>query len=116
MSNKVPPPPGGDPPSWASNTLAKGEEEFWPQEDKLKGQKHTNQLWILKVVGWIVPTLMIIFTFIFAVALVSWSAHYFLPEKNWWLTDDQLSKIQSVIFSGALGAIVSGYAQRHISK
>ncbi len=116
MDKEIPNPSDEQDPSWLVDEQAKLEQENWNNEDKLKGQEETNKLWQLKVLGWIIPAMMISFATIFLVALISWSLHYVLPECWQWLTDEQLSKIQSVIFSGALGAIVSSYAQKHILK
>ena len=52
----------------------------------------------------------------FAAALVAtmgvWLVHFLTPWT--WLDADQLSKIQTVIFSGSLSAIVATFFQRHI--
>lgn len=114
---KIPPPPKGadSSPKWAGDPKAKAEEKNWTDEEALKGQKRTNQLWLLKTLGFIVPVFMVTFALIFLGSLLAWSLHYILPAGYGWLTPEQLSKIQSVIFSGALGAIVSGYAQKYIS-
>jgi len=50
------------------------------------------------------------------VGLISWATHYLSPDKFHWLSDDQLSKIQSVLFSGGMGAVVSGIIQKQLKK
>ena len=114
----VPPPPHGaaDRPSWASSGLASNEEKNWDNEHKLKGQRQSNDLLWLKSYGLLVVVTTITFTLLFLASLVIWALHFLLPEANAWLSADQLSKIQSIIFSGSLGAIVSGVLQKQLSK
>ena len=115
---KVPPPPPGTekPPKWAGNSFAKREEENWPNEDALKGQKAKNSMWALKAMGVVTVILIIFFVFIFIVSLSCWLFHQVAPSGYQRMDEAQLSKIQSVIFSGSIGAIVSGYVQKHISN
>lgn len=111
----VPPPPEGaaDAPSWAEDTAAKQEEKFWSKEDALRGLQIDNDIIWTRVFGWIVAFLMIFFTSLFVVSLGSWFIHY---TTSWcWLSPDQLSKIQSIVFSGLIGAVVSSYAQKHMA-
>lgn len=117
MTDIPPPPPEIERlPSWASDRLARDEVNKWTDERELKNQKNKNELWALKAIGGATFSLIIFFAIIFVVSLGSWIAHYLLPTSCHWLTEIQLSKIQSVVFSGAIGAIVSAYAQRHLSK
>ncbi|KAB2673071.1 hypothetical protein F9K77_07060 [Ochrobactrum sp. LMG 5442] len=112
----LPPPSQTDinPPAWADLKQAKLEEKLWPDEDKLRGQKLKNDLLWHKCFGWIVAFMMVFFTTIFVVSLGVWIFHY---VTSWgWLKDDQLSKIQSVVFSGSIGAIVSSYMQKQLAK
>jgi hypothetical protein len=99
-------------PSWADDTLAKAENKKWGDDDALQGIKKRNEAWVLKVWGLIVPFLMILFTLLFVVSIFAWAWHYLTPWG--WLKPDQLSKIQSVIFSGALGAIVTNYFKKRL--
>ena len=116
MAKEIPSPPDEHDPSWLSDEQASLEQKNWTDENALQGQEKANRLWQLKVLGFIIPALMITFSTIFILAMLFWSLHYFLPDSWQWLSEEQLSKIQSVIFSGALGAIVSSYAQKHILK
>lgn len=111
----VPPPPEGfqNRPSWVSDDRAKKEEENWDDEAALRGQVLKNDLLWSKLYGVIVAGLMIFFTLIFIISLGAWTIHY---TTAWcWLTAEQLSKIQSVIFSGVIGAVVSSYAQKYVA-
>ncbi|VVT25172.1 hypothetical protein [Hoeflea sp. EC-HK425] len=115
--DKVPPPPPGieSPPKWADDGKANKEEENWPNESALKGQKAKNSMWALKAVGVVTVLLIFFFVIVFVCSLSFWLFHQMAPTYWHWLNEAQLSKIQSVIFSGAIGAIVSGYVQKHIS-
>ena len=115
----VPPPPNGtgDTPSWVGNDkLAKQEAKFWPDETALKGQNNKNQMMLLQVYGWVVAALMIVFVFSFTITLIFWACHYLLPTAWHWLTPEQLAKIQSVIFSGSIGAIATAVVQNQLIK
>lgn len=116
-ADQVPPPPDNpEPPSWVGDTLAKGEERNYPNEDALKGQRHKNDMVWLQVYGWVVVALMCFFAFLFIVSIFAWAYHYVMPVSYCWLNDEQLSKIQSVIFSGSLGGVVAAVAQRQLDK
>ena len=110
---KVPPPENVRPPRWYVDSLAKSEDKNWTDEDSLRGQRNTNNLRFLRVYGWIVVVLMVFFSVLFGTSLLIWSLHYLTPIG--WLTDDQLSKIQSVIFSGTLGAVIANVFRNQIS-
>ena len=47
---------------------------------------------------------------LFVAVLGVWLFHFLTPWG--WLTELQLSKIQTVVFSGSLGALVSAFAQK----
>lgn len=116
VAKAVPPPPGGtdNKPGWAADPKAKAEADNWDNEEKLRGVRLANDILWTKLYGWIVAGMMIFFSLAFCFSLIVWVAHYTTPWG--WLSSDQLSKIQSVIFSGSLGAIVTAYAQKHINR
>jgi hypothetical protein len=113
----VPPPPNdGAVPSWIDNSKAIEEESNWENEKKLKNQRNTNDMLWLKFYGWLVICLTAVFSLLFSASLISWSWHYLVSAQYHWLTPEQLSKIQSVIFSGSLGAIVTTIVRRQLDK
>ena len=114
--SEVPPPPDGlaDSPSWADDSDAKQEEKLWAKEEKLRGTHIDNDITWARIFGYIVASLMVFFTVLFVGSLGAWFFHYLTPWS--WLSTDQLSKIQSVVFSGTIGAVVSSYAQKHVEK
>ena len=118
-TKEIPPPPRGSDKNqlgWADDSLARKEEKLWPKEGSLRGQERRNQLWFLKTLGFIIPCLMVIFFLIFASSLIAWAIHQLVPECWTWMSERQLSNVQSVIFSGTLGAIVSAYANHKLSQ
>jgi hypothetical protein len=100
-------------PRWADG-LARKEERLWPDEEMLKGVKNRNDIWWHTAYGVVVIVLMVFVVLVFMASLGVWVWHQITPHQ--FLTPDQLGKIQSVIFSGSLGAIVSGYLQKQLTK
>ena len=94
--------------------MARREEKTWPDEKELQGVKRQNDVLWHRTYGYVVVGMMIFLVTTFVASLSVWVWHYITPWQ--FLTPDQLSKIQSVIFSGSLGAIVSAYMQRQLSK
>lgn len=114
----IPPP---DVPSsglrWASSPARKEEKE-WGELDKIK---HQNDGRWLRVYGWILVSLTIVFAAIFISALLIWSWHHLAPAfldqtRLHWLNPEQIGKIQSILFSGGMGAVISGIVKNQISK
>ncbi len=99
-------------PSWADSE-AKEEDKNWKSLYKIKEKNDGN--W-LKVYGWIVIIITCVFTAIFMATLIIWIFHYLSPENLHWLNPDQLNKIQSILFSGGMGAVVSGIVRTQINK
>lgn len=102
------------PPKWADVSQAKAEEKNWDDENRLKGVKLGNDILWHRVYGWIVAFMMCFLTLVFAVSLTVWIVHHITPFG--WLIDDQLSRIQSFIFSSSIGAVVSTYMQKQLHK
>lgn len=114
MTDQIPTPPDDDP-KWAI-TDALQENLKWADEAALKGQKANNELWALKAVGFGTFFLILTFIGIFIVSLIAWVWHYVTPEYWAWLSDNQLSKIQSVIFSGAIASVATSYASKYLNR
>jgi hypothetical protein len=101
-------------PSWVdSDRPATEEEKNWDDEGALTTQKNRNKMGLIKTIGRISPVFVIVFSLIFIASFISWSWHFIMPEYYQWLTSEQLSKIQSIIFSGSMGAIVSSYLRNN---
>jgi hypothetical protein len=112
----VPPPEEPSPSFPWSDLDAKREERDWANESLLNGQKTANEVSLLWVYGKLLIVFMFFFVLLFLGSLASWTLHYLLPISYHWLTAEQLSKIQSVLFSGSIGGVVSLVAQRHFLK
>ncbi|MGY9054391.1 MAG: hypothetical protein ACKVGZ_02090 [Alphaproteobacteria bacterium] len=110
----VPPPDDPNFPRWADQK-AEFEVENWADEGKFKGQKAKNDLLWLRVCL-IVVGIMVVLSIVFAFGVLSWAWHNMAPTDLFWLTPEQLSKIQSVIFSGSVGGVVTMVVQKQISK
>lgn len=109
----IPVPPDLDSLDWADAGLAQKEEKNWSDYEKIKTK---NDLMWLRVYGFLIVFLTIIFTTIFIISLGIWSVHYMAPDSWLWLSEAQLSRIQSVLFSGGMGAIVSSVFKRQLDK
>lgn len=111
-----PSPDAENAPRWARDPSAVGEVENWDDEKALRGQERKNRLWWLKAYGIVAVIFTVVLSILFIFSIIAWSWHYLMPESHAWLTEAQLSKIQSVVFSGALGAIVSGILQKQLAR
>jgi len=113
----APPPP---PPDWAENqewnqdAVAEAERSKWPDQESLQGTKDENTLKMLRHSGHIAVYFMWFFALVFVASMGVWLFHFLTPWG--WLTEIQLSKIQTVVFSGSLGALVSAFAQKHVNQ
>ncbi|MEM1388803.1 MAG: hypothetical protein AAF748_13590 [Pseudomonadota bacterium] len=117
MQDKAPP---GPPVEWAkseewkSDQTAQAEKSDWPNPEALQGTKDENTLRLLRNSGVIAVVLMWFFAVVFMASMAVWLIHYLTPFG--WLDEQQLSRIQTVVFSGSLGALVSAFAQKHIGQ
>ena len=100
-------------PKWAELGAARKEEQKWDELEETK-RKHDKR-WLAHY-GWIVVVLTWIFAGIFAIALLCWVWHYIGPANWYWLDDARLSKIQSILFSSGMGAVVSGMVRGQLGK
>ncbi|MGB0660974.1 MAG: hypothetical protein ACPGNV_12450 [Mangrovicoccus sp.] len=116
MPIDVPPPDGPLPGRWAQDESARRENRDWADERKLREAKTSAEILWAKSYGWAMIAFLAVFSLLFLGSLSAWSLHYLLPVKFHWLSSDQLSKVQSVIFSGSLGGVVSFVAQKQLSK
>lgn len=113
----IPTPDASSTPRWAGST-AKKEEKEWSDLGKI--QQVNDGRW-LTVYGWILVALTITFAALFLVALLIWTWHHIAPTciGSWrahWLDSQQLGKIQSILFSGGMGAVISGIVRKQIEK
>ena len=79
------------------------------EEHKRQETFRSNLAWGALAILWLV-----ISATAFAIFAVAW--HYMAPLEWDWLSDDQLARIQTYIFSGAVAAIAGGYIRHNIYK
>ncbi len=106
-------PPEDDEPPWFDASLGRREEKEWSHLDEV--HQRNDKRW-LSAYGWIILVFTIVFSTLFIVSLIAWSWHYLAPERLGWLSPAQMSKIQSVLFSGGMGAVVSSIVQKQLAK
>jgi hypothetical protein len=102
--------------AWDTDPLANKEDSAFARKENLERELHGAKLSVIKNSSIIVIIFLWFFSLIFLFSVGTWFAHFLLPEKYIWLSEVQLSKIQTVIFSGASGAIISGAIQRFFQK
>lgn len=107
-------PPEDEPPPWSLDSKARNEEKYFGDENRLKGIRVDNEIRWLKAYGIIIPVMMWFFAALYLASLASYAIHFVTPWS--WLSEVQLSKIQSIIFSGSVGAFIAGVVLRHNQK
>lgn len=101
-------------PKWANQDAeAKKEQKNW---DELDDQRLKNDLLWLGLYGRILAAITLLFAVVFAAAFLAWAWHYITPTTWHWLSSLQLGKIQSILFSGGLGAVVSSAIGTQLKK
>lgn len=98
------------PPLWARLDAQK-EDRQWTELDDVKLEN--DKRW-LKVYGWVLVAVTVVFASVFIGSFVAWAFHHLTPWT--WLDPEQIDKIQSILFSGGMGAIVTGIIRSQISK
>ena len=83
-------------------------------EQDIDNQKSENRVFFLKWVRWIMPVLFTFFILIFCSSVLVWAIHYLTSYS--WLKPEQLDKIESVIFSGSIGAVVGISFKTYLEK
>lgn len=104
-------------PKWASSDARK-EERKWDDLDQIK---RNNDVRWLTTYGDVLVWVTWAFAGIFLASLLVWAWHYVGPACAWgikfhWLNETQLSKVQSILFSGSMGAVVSGIVKSQLGK
>lgn len=113
---EVPPPAMSQPHKWVDKGSAKKEAENFANQNELRDQRTENEKRWLQVLGWILPAILMVFSFAFVAAFFCWAWHHLTPDEWQWLSKEQVSNIQSLIFSGSLGAIVSGTLRKKLTN
>jgi len=114
MTDEVPPPSDewkAEEP-WEDDSLALFEERGDSLDAQLKEQDKRNRLRFKKATGRIVVWSVYLLWLLLAIGLAVWAWHFLTPCP--FLEPHQLEKLQSVIFSGSLGAVVSVLARSYL--
>lgn len=82
------------------------------KNDNVTNIKRTESLQKIYGIGinWIVRSIIVIIIFIFVV--VTW--HHLTPESWHWLDDTDLSKLHSVLFSGAVVSAITMHLNKNL--
>lgn len=99
--------------AWDTDPIAALEVENEQRLDEVQKAHQKTHVAVITHAGIIIVVAMYFFSALFIAALASWAFHHLAPASWHWMTADQLSKIQAIIFSGSLGAITTGIAQRY---
>lgn len=111
---EIPTPAAPSSPQWAAkDSLATSEGKHWA--DLEEARAHNDTRW-LRWYGRVIVVFTLAFSGLFLASLLVWSFHYLAPACWGWLSPEQLAKVQSVLFSGGLGAIVSTIVQKQLAK
>lgn len=97
---------------WLADSLAEFEETGNPLDAQILEQNKKNKLAFRRHFGRLAVVSMYIIWAVILLGAGSWLWNYLTPWK--FLTDGQLDKVQSIVFSGMMGAFASAWAKRHI--
>jgi hypothetical protein len=98
---------------WEEDFLVGAEEQFWPEYDEISEAKKQTRLAIHKAFGWIIPIAIILAFVGFAIVLAIYLLHLIIPTNWRWLTQDELSHIHSIVFSGVVGGAAAIFAKTY---
>lgn len=97
---------------WEDDSLAMFEERGDSLDAQLKEQDKRNRLQFKKATGRIIVWSVYLLWALLALGLAIWAWHFLTPYP--FLKPPQLEKLQSVIFSGSLGAVISVLAKSYL--
>ncbi|WP_439476523.1 hypothetical protein [Brevundimonas sp.] len=108
-----PPPEWLESQDWLTDPFARIEERTFPRADTLPGQIEQNKLLIQKAFGFCMPVSIILAFAIFWLAVCVYAWH--MLAWGWtWLSPHEMDDLKSVLFSGAVGAVVAEGARRYL--
>lgn len=97
---------------WEADSLATLEETGDPLDAQLLEQDKRNRLNFKKATGRVIIWAVYLLAVLLAIGLLIWAWHFLTPWG--FLEPHQLEKLQSTIFSGTLGAVVSVLARNYV--
>jgi hypothetical protein len=109
-----PPPATGDARAEAEySAIATGSYQAELQERADRGD-HDRRERLRDVLSWIVVRLAVVGAFLLLALLISWTWHLLAPGGWHYLTDAQITRIETVLFSSFVGGVISTYARRYL--
>lgn len=109
----IPAPSVGESPAWAEAGLAQAEKRAWSELDDVQTK---NDVRWARTYGFILVAATITVTGVALGIFVIWAWHYVARDSWTWIDAPRLEHLQSVVFSGGMGAIVSGIIQRQLAR
>ncbi|MDP2356158.1 MAG: hypothetical protein Q8M31_08845 [Beijerinckiaceae bacterium] len=122
MSNgdepKAPPPPEewAKSDTWSDDYFALKEEEKFPNEAELKSAHDHNKIRVVKHSGIIIVVILWVVSLLFVSSFACWMWHQIAPQKWMWMAKEQLDQIKTIIFSGAIGGLMTTAVQKYIMR
>jgi hypothetical protein len=101
---------------WEDDSLAQFETERDPLDAQLMEQDKRNRLAFKKATGRIIVWAVYLLSALLAVGLFIWAWHFLAPTTWGFLKPPQLEKLQSTIFSGTIGAVISILAKNYLKN
>ncbi|MGV9005282.1 MAG: hypothetical protein ACOH1H_00950 [Brevundimonas sp.] len=99
---------------WEDDSLALFEGQRDPLDAQIQEQDKRNRLRFKKATGRIIVWSVYGMWGLLAIGLLVWTWHFLTPCP--FLEPHQIEKLQSVIFSGSLGAVISILARNYIRE
>lgn len=110
----VPDPPEGwsENQPWQSDTQAAAENSQFGKLDEIENLKKVNRRKVHMVLGWCLPATVVFAFCLFWAGITIYAIHV---ATSWnWLKPEQLKELHTLLFSGALGAVVIQGARRYL--
>lgn len=112
--NPIPAAPPGRPRLlWVRGSDSAKEDQRWTELEEIK--RGNDKRW-LQHYGWMVLGLTWAFGILFCAALFVWTWHHLVPACWHWLQEPALHKIQTTLFSGGMGAVVTSVLRIQLGK
>jgi hypothetical protein len=97
----------------ASDSNAGKESKEYARLDEIESAKHSVKMAVHRVLAWLVPGSVMLAFVIFWIGALIYVFHLFIPTCGW-LTESQLHDLRTILFSGAIGAVVSQGVKRYL--
>lgn len=92
------------------------ENQEYNHEMELRGKVHTIYVGILSLVNQLAKISILVFWLAFMIIFGVILYHFILPEPCHWLKEVDIAKLQSIIFSGTIGGVITLAIQRVVAR